>query len=755
MGRLGCTIDGTLDVSKFNEPMPWIGIYVAAASAACAMAMAVDVFHGFRYRKFWFPCKFFSLNATTLTLIAVAIKLSVDLNTSMPRRHDQLAKLSSGVFICTVMGNFLPSLGTMENKEIIMNFMALAILVITAIVNICIQLATGVIFVFWRQHAIVMFVMLVLLAIFASSAVAIPTTKSYFELKYSKKIKLAVKECSDKTDVSVPKKLRDDLMRYWMMAHTSNPQFVMGRSATCTASGAFCLISAATLAQAMLRSYLIPRSFKFCHDESDYKWSTTLVLVTQTIAVAVGTIAPACRWFTAINFRCPIKANKACRCEFKIEHYWIKKLIQWKECPLALKICGRQGRKLAHNMKNQFLDFCIRMQTGIVLVSKLVRLISIFVVSRYLICCRWCNDLKRLLKGNNSVANDNSGSNSQPNPMLELRHFVMHLEGEEELVDLMMENNCDAPHHWIQMGKKKQPKYLIQLLEKSISSREFKGVNEFDSDHVPSFDSEEPPNCWALPVVTLTSIAAALPNIDPRSIKQLRNSVSEGLMYIKVVEDNLDDKRDVVNVRKASEIVWLGVDLYHKWLDVDLHKMALQGKGPKEVLETLADIAKNRFMEFRKKDISGCLRETPSKWPIKVLAANCMYRTCQTLVLDYESRDCKSSEILFERLSAMISDIMGACLTNLKQVISTLCHHSTIEEREESVRRAIILLGKTQEILKILDRQPLPSSDPDQLASIDNWRALSRQKVPPQFVSSSMDGNTDSTGSSDLYLTID
>uniref|UniRef100_A0A5B6YQT6 Uncharacterized protein n=1 Tax=Davidia involucrata TaxID=16924 RepID=A0A5B6YQT6_DAVIN len=179
MGRLGCTINGNLNDSKFSEPMPWIGIYVAAASAACAIAMAVDAIHGFRYRKFWFPCKFFSLNATTLTLIAVAIKLSVDLNTSMPHPQDQLAKLSSAVFICTVMGNSLPSLGTMENKEIFMNMVALGILVITAIVNICIQLGTGVIYVFWKEHA---FVMLLMLAIFCSSALSVPTTKRYFDL---------------------------------------------------------------------------------------------------------------------------------------------------------------------------------------------------------------------------------------------------------------------------------------------------------------------------------------------------------------------------------------------------------------------------------------------------------------------------------------------------------------------------------------------------------------------------------------------
>ncbi|KAA8521397.1 hypothetical protein F0562_012041 [Nyssa sinensis] len=688
MGRLGCTTDGNLNVSKFSEPMPWIGIYVAAASAACSIAMAADALHGFRNRKFWYPCKFFSLNATTLTLIAVAIKLSVDLNTSMPRPQDQLAKLSSGVFICTVMGNSMPSIGTMENKEMLMNIVALGILVITAIVNVCIQLGTGVIYVFWKEHAFVMFLMLVLLAILSSSALTVPTTKRYFDLKYSKKHKLAVKECSDKTEKCPAKKLREDLTKYWMMAHTCSPQFVIGRSATCTASGAFCLLSAVTLAEAILRTNFMPWSFNFCSGDSDYKWSTHLVLITQTIAVVVGTIAPAFRWFTAINFRCPKKANKACKPQFKVESYWIQMLVEWKEYPLGLQIYRRHGRKLVHNTKNQLLDLCIRMQAGIVLVSKLVRVISIFFVSRFLICGRWCREVKWLLRCNNSVSSKVSVSDSQPNPKLDLSRYVLHLEGEEELVDLMMENNCDATAHWIRMGKKKEPKSLIQLLEKSASSQEFKGVNEFDSDQVPSLDSEEPPNCWALPLVTLTSIAVALPNTDHRLIKQLASGVHEGLMFIRLVENNLNSKKDSMNIRKAAAIVWLGVDLHHKWLDVDLRKMALHGKSPKEILEGLADDAKNRY--------------------------------------------CNSSELLFEKVCGMISDILGACLTNLQRAISMECHQSTIEEREESVCHAVVLLGKTEKILKILDQQSLSSSGSDhQMACINEWRMLSKQKETP------------------------
>ncbi|KAF2313074.1 hypothetical protein GH714_009096 [Hevea brasiliensis] len=220
----------------------------------------------------------------------------------MPRHIDQLAKLSSGALICTLMGNSMPSLGIMENKEIWMNIMALGILVITVIVNTRIQLGTGVVYLYWKEHALIMFLMLVLLVILSFSALTVPTTKKYLELKYKKKYKMAVKECSNECDSAVHKKLRQDLMKYWMMAHTCSPQFVLGRSVTCTAAGALCLLSAVTLAEAMLGSYLMPGSFKFCNGESDYKWLTILVLIIQTIAIVVGTIAPAIRWFTAINF---------------------------------------------------------------------------------------------------------------------------------------------------------------------------------------------------------------------------------------------------------------------------------------------------------------------------------------------------------------------------------------------------------------------------------------------------------------------
>ncbi|XP_020420328.1 uncharacterized protein LOC18777161 [Prunus persica] len=241
--------------------------------------------------------------------------------------------------------------------------------------------------------------------------------------------------------------------------------------------------------------------------------------------------------------------------------------MELQKCPLNFRIQNRHCRKLAHQARNKLLDLCIAMQKGIVLLSK------------------W--KIKKF--------EFDTGPELQQNQRQGLSDYVLYLQGEDALVHFMMNTNCDATNHWIHKGKKEEPKYLIKLLENSTASQVFKGVAEFDSDQVPSLDCEEPPNCWALPVVTLTSIAVALPNISSGSMKNLIHGVNKGLTYMNLIEKQLDSKRDLANIIKAADIVWLKADLYHTWLDVDLGKVSLQGKSPKETLEGLSEIAKSIF----------------------------------------------------------------------------------------------------------------------------------------------------------------
>jgi hypothetical protein len=161
---------------------------------------------------------------------------------------------------------------------------------------------------------------------------------------------------------------------------------------------------------------------------------------------------------------------------------------------------------------------------------------------------------------------------------MDLSHFVLHLKGEGELVDLMMTNNFDVTDHWLQRGKKKPPKYLIEMLEKSTVAEGFKGVKEFDYNLVLSLECDEPPNCWTLPVVTLTTIAVALPNFSSSLIKQLICSVHGGLLNVKLNRRLPGCEKKFDYIRKAENVVWLGVDLYQKWLDVDPRKLSLQAQ---------------------------------------------------------------------------------------------------------------------------------------------------------------------------------
>ncbi|KAM0042909.1 hypothetical protein Hdeb2414_s0010g00335221 [Helianthus debilis subsp. tardiflorus] len=73
------------------------------------------------------------------------MKLHVDLNNSMPNEVDQATKLGSMAFMCTIMVNLLPSLASMDSKELLTNVIALCVLVITLVVNVCIQIQTGVV----------------------------------------------------------------------------------------------------------------------------------------------------------------------------------------------------------------------------------------------------------------------------------------------------------------------------------------------------------------------------------------------------------------------------------------------------------------------------------------------------------------------------------------------------------------------------------------------------------------------------------
>ncbi|KAH7844307.1 hypothetical protein Vadar_026644 [Vaccinium darrowii] len=317
-----------------------------------------------------------------------------------------------------------------------------------------------------------------------------------------------------------------------------------------------------------------------------------------------------------------------------------------------------------------------------------------------------------------SCASTNNGSSEPESSSAELDLYVLRLEGEAKLPKIIVKNICHELNQVIQKGKSQQPKNLKELLQKS--NDDLKGVADFDStSHVP--------NCWTMPVVNLTSIAIALPYIESHLVDHLICSVSEGLLYAAVVEECFSSKGDnMINLKCAADVVWAGIEHDGKWLNWDLRKLPLEGKTIEGTLQTLVDIAEKATSEFEGSVTGGS----------KVLAANSMYRISQTILKDYEGNmDAHIDGNLFEQLSVMIADILGACHLNLPRVIIQKCYRNAIEEREKSVSHAAFLLGKTEEILKILEHKQLPCLSGDRPAYIDEWRSYMMQKDPPYYCS--------------------
>ncbi|GJY64324.1 hypothetical protein Tco_0465784 [Tanacetum coccineum] len=113
------------------------------------------------------------------------------------------------------------------------------------------------------------------------------------------------------------------------------------------------------------------------------------------------------------------------------------------------------------------------------------------------------------------------------------------------------------------------------------------------------------------------------------------------------------------------------------------------------------------------------------------IVASSMYRVSETIVIHCsELENWPIDKQLLEWISNMIADILCACFTNLPCVIKMMCHHDAIEKREDSVRSAAQLLGRSRKILEVLDTRQLPNIDVDSMADIGRWHALPKSEIP-------------------------
>nr|GMD98090.1 uncharacterized protein LOC109157637 [Ipomoea batatas] len=372
------------------------------------------------------------------------------------------------------------------------------------------------------------------------------------------------------------------------------------------------------------------------------------------------------------------------RIEFTIESYWTEKLMEWRQSSIPIKIKKGKVKKILYKIKSLILTFCILVQTVVVVIS---------IVSSYSML-----PLVLLVNHFGKLFHKNEVSNDQLRPEVHLSCFVILLEGEKQFPNRILRkiiNNVDTN---VEMGKMQQPQNLFNLLNQSFS---FSGVVEFDSNRVPSLLSDEPPNCWTLPVVTLASIAIALPNIAIQHIDWLVTSVTEGLHYASLI-DVLDDKCGLKSIKSVAD-VWVGVELHKKWFDMNLERKIGEVRSAKEIILALANEAERVVMEFS---------------------------------------------------STKNRIIVETCLTNLPHLIATKCICNAIEKREKSVRDAAIILGETEDILKSFEKRKLSNMGPRQPLCIDEWRQWIERHAPTISTSATSNGGASSDDESSKPVVI-
>ncbi|KAK9137739.1 hypothetical protein Sjap_008333 [Stephania japonica] len=171
-----------------------------------------------------------------MTLLSIAVKLPLYLTSSMSRVQDQLSKLTGGTtLICICMGFFMPSLGTYRESECFNNTAALSIFVDTIVVNICIQMHTGVIILFRAEHIVILCFMLILLMVLLYLALDI---HSHNEISRD-----GIKEEFVKGEDSMPHRVKVS----YLLSYYSNLQFMLSRMPLSTLESVLCVLSALVL----------------------------------------------------------------------------------------------------------------------------------------------------------------------------------------------------------------------------------------------------------------------------------------------------------------------------------------------------------------------------------------------------------------------------------------------------------------------------------------------------------------------------
>ncbi|KAK9081282.1 hypothetical protein Syun_030645 [Stephania yunnanensis] len=285
--------NATKDNGNYSAPVPMIGLYIAGATSVCLLLIVYDLIHAYRSRRSWIPCRFSTLNSFTLTVLGVVTKIPVDLTTPMPNGHEQLAKLCGTIILFIFMVLFLPSIGNMETSSRLANVASMTLIVITIVVNICLQIGTGLIFKFVAEHVIIFVLMLLLLSMMWSSMLEVDSMFKVLVSTY--KIDL-------KDEKSRGGNMIRGIMNYCVYSHSREPELVRCKLSHHPTMGLLCAICLVVLLEATFRALDWKKLAFSGQNASDYKWSMWFVVGTQIVTITIGC--------ASIGFKCLVLGSQ-------------------------------------------------------------------------------------------------------------------------------------------------------------------------------------------------------------------------------------------------------------------------------------------------------------------------------------------------------------------------------------------------------------------------------------------------------------
>lgn len=709
---------GGVDDSKFGEPMPWIGMYIALASLVPLVCICLDLFHSYRLKKLWVAAKWYPLNAATITFLGVATKITADITGSMPGLCEQLAKLSGAVLVCITMSRAASSLGKMDAGETLSNLIALGILVITLFVDMWIQIHSGVVTDFVAWYAACSIVMLHLFFVVVCHTISTKALMKPLKENYSSKHKAIL----DKTFPSywlskLPmKNLREYIAKYWLMPVSSSFENPLLNIMPVVSASTSAILGLAFVVTAV-KTGVFQRIHEGCCWSSDYKWSAVLIFVFQLAAVAAGTVV--CFLRLASLFRLPsiddyflggiIRDRHAVRSLTKVSGlpipYFIKVMEPTARFPVTIIF------RIVIAVTHVFLVLFI---SGFFWLG----LLQYYVLGLPMVGIRAAY---RSLVGRQKTDQNEVAYRSIVGDKYEVPYRSTNVT-EPRPCDYVLYRTYDFGRIALKGQSAKATHLLAFLRENFVPSERFRGMVPILDER--SDETEGPPNNWSS---TLTSLAMVVRAVTPDNseIASLMEVFDKGIEYAFFLDRSFCTE-GTYTVASVAKNFWddFYVFRFRVSLLMEFEKVAAL-QSCKKIVEHIKKTTKH-IVDIHP-ELYG--KESPWQWQSVVIYASCFFKTTSSIITNIDPPDDMPSDrnaAPHLRLRKALCDTLVACLLNLPTAIIKHCSSGEFGAREGKVREAIILLDEVQEILDWLEsrRDEIP---PDCYPSngiefIHNWR---------------------------------